>query len=147
MNDLIEKISENLTERYTNIDFKIKTDNTIVIEPKSDNGFNIIIEQSERENTIYFNTWHFHFENTKDGKNELIDYLIFGMSKNGRLKTYKRNDKEYKWTFEIFNENEQKWYPAGTTGLIDLKFWKKPKVEYYQNDFIDLNTLKQKTSG
>lgn len=147
MNDLIEKIAENLTERHPNIEFKIKEKNELIIEPKSDNGFKILIEQADSENTIYFNSWHFQFENTKDGKNELIDYLILGMSKEGRLQTYLRNGKEYKWTFETQNEEDKNWYSIGTTGLINLKFWQKPKIKYYQNDLIDLNELKEKTSG
>lgn len=147
MNDLIEKISKNLTERHPNIEFKIKGKDELIIESKSDNGFKIVIEQADRENTIYFNSWHFHFENTKDGKNELIDYLIFGLSKQGRLKTYLRNNKEYKWTFETLNEEDKKWYSAGTTGLINLKFWQKLKIKYYQNELMDLNELKEKTSG
>ena len=147
MNNLIKKISENLTERHPYIDFKIKDDNSLLIESKSSNGFKILIQQSERENTIHFNSWHFHFENTKDGKNELIDYIIFGMSKHGRLKTYSRNGKEYKWTFETLNENDGNWYSAGTTGLINLNFWQKSEIKYYQNDLIDINELKEKTSG
>jgi hypothetical protein len=148
MNDLIEIISENLIEHHPTVEFQVENDNELIIKSDDDNGFEIYIQQSERENTIHFNSWHFHFENTKEGKNELLDYLIFGMSKFGRLKTYLKNGKEYKWTFETFEEEEEEeWYSEGTMGLINLRFWEKPEVKYYQNDLIDINKMKEKTSG
>ena len=49
-----------------------------------------------------------------------------------------RSGKEYKWTFETKNEEDGNWYPAGTMGLMNFKFWQKPIVKYYQNDLIEL---------
>ena len=139
MDDLISNITVNLTERHPQVLFSIEKENELTIKAKNEDGFEILIQQSNRENTIHFNSWHFHFENTQDGKNELIDYLIFGLSKLGRLKTYIRGDKEYKWTFETFNEEDKNWYEAGTTGLFKLNFWQKPEIKYHQNDWIDID--------
>lgn len=138
MDDLIEKISELLIERYPNVKFRIENNDEITILTKDENGFEIFVLQGERENTIHFGTWHFHFDNDKDGKNELLNYLGYGMSKLGRLKAYLKSGKEYKWTFETKNEEDGNWYPAGTMGLMNFKFWQKPIVKYYQNDLIKL---------
>lgn len=143
MSDLIKNITENLQERYPNVSFKVDNENGLTIEPNNKSGFKIYIQEEERENTIYFNSWHFHFEKDKDGKNELLDYLIFGMSKSGRLKTFSRKGKEFKWTFETLNKEDGKWYSSGTTGLINLKLWQKTDVKYFQNDLIDLNEIKE----
>ena len=93
MNDLIEKISERLKDNNPKVEFKINSKDEMTILSKDDNGFEIFIQQGERENTVHFGAWHFHFENDKDGKNELLDYLGFGMSKLGRLKAYSKNRK------------------------------------------------------
>lgn len=144
MNDLIEKISPQIKELYPNVKFRIHGKYEMEILPVDDKGFEIHIVQGERENTIYFGGWHFHFDNTEDGKNELLDYLGFGMSKLGRLKVYSRGGQEYKWTFEIKNEDNGNWYPSGTMATVSLRFWKKKEISYYQNDFIDLEKLERK---
>lgn len=143
MNDLIEKISEQLKERYPQVEFRIENKDEMTILSKAENGFEILVQQGDRENTIHFGNWHFHFDNDKDGKNELLDYLGFGMSKLGRLKAYLRSGKEYKWTFETKNEEDGNWYPAGTMGLMNFQFWQKPSVKYYQNDLIQLDGQKE----
>lgn len=125
MNDLIDKISEQIKERYPDVEFRIDNKDEMTIPARDDSGFEIFIQQGDRENTIHFGAWHFHFDNDKEGKNELLDYLGFGMSRLGRLKAYSRNGKEYKWTFEIKNEEDGNWYPAGTMGLMNFKFWQK----------------------
>ncbi len=141
MKNLIENITENLKKRHSNVNFIVDNENGITIEPNNQNGFKIYIQEGERENTLHFNSWHFHFENNNDGKNELLDYLILGMSKSGRLKTYLRKGNEFKWTFETLNIEDGKWYPSGTTGLINLKLWQKTEIKYFQNDLIALNEI------
>ncbi|BDD03901.1 hypothetical protein [Aureibacter tunicatorum] len=142
MNNLIEKISKQLKEQCPEVEFKINNDEMTIL-PKDKNGFEIFIQQAERENTIHFGSWHFHFENEKEGEIELFNYLGFGMSKLGRLKTYSRSGEEYKWTFEIKNEEDDEWYSAGTMALMNFKFWEKPIVKYYQNNLIELEEKKE----
>ncbi|MDF1697664.1 MAG: hypothetical protein P1U56_17595 [Saprospiraceae bacterium] len=137
MNDLIKLISEQLEERYPEVEFRIVNKYEMKILPKDDNGFEIFIQQGERENTVHFGAWHFHFNNDEDGINELLDYLGFGMSTLGRLKVYLRSGEEYKWTFEIKNVDDGNWYPAGTMSLMNFKFWEKTILKYYQNDLIE----------
>jgi len=138
MKNIIEKISEELKERYPKVEFKIVNNDEMTILTKDENGFEIFVQQGEIENTVHFGTWHFHFDNDKNGKNELLEYLGFRMSKLGRLKAYLRNGEEYKWTFETKNEEDGNWYPAGTMRRMNFKFWQKPTVKYYQNNLIEL---------
>ena len=136
MSELIENIRGNLIQNHPSVNFEFKGAAELVINANNEEGFDILIQESERENTIHFGTWHFHFDNDDNGKNELIDYLIFGMSKLGRLKAYSRSGNEYKWTFETKDEYGN-WHSAGNMGLMNIKFWIKSQVRYYQNDLID----------
>lgn len=127
MNHLTKNISTKLKENCPSVKFEISGESELIIEPECQDGFKIVIQEGERENTLYFGNWHFHFDNNKEGNNELLDYLGFGMTKLGRLKTYLRNGIEYKWTFETQNEKDGKWYPAGTMSLMNFKFWDKAR--------------------
>lgn len=138
MNDLIENISEQLKQRYPQVAFEINAKGEMTIFKKDADGFDILVQPGEREHTLHFGNWHFHFDNNKDGQNELLDYLGFGMSTLGRLKAYSKNGKEYKWQFEMKQEESRTWYPTGTMAIMNFQFWLKPKVNYYQNDFIQL---------
>lgn len=137
MGELIERISKNLKESYPEIEFRVENSEELTILPKDENGFEIFIQEDVREHTIHFGTWHFHFDNDADGKNELLDYLTFGMSRFGRLKAYLRNGKEYKWTFETLAEDGVSWESAGTMGLVNLNFIAKKEIKYYQNQLMD----------
>ena len=140
MNELIKNIAENITLNYPTVDFEINNDHELLIKAKNKDGFDILIQESERENTVHFGAWHFHFENNDSGNSELMDYLIYGMSKSGRLKAYSRSKNEYKWTFEIMDRDDN-WFPIGTMSLMNFKFWVKPKVKYYHNEHIDLTQI------
>jgi hypothetical protein len=136
MNDLIAVTSAQLRARYPEVHFEVVTEDEMVIKPTDENGFTIAIQQGERENTIHFDAWHFHFDKDEAGKNELTTYLGYGMSEAGRLKTYSRNGAVYKWVFEIFDEQEKAWQPAGTMALFNFRFWEKPVIGYRQNKLI-----------
>lgn len=142
MNNLIEYISKQLEENCPTVKFKSINKTELFIECETENGFEILIQEGDHEHTMYFGKWHFHFENNKEGTNELLDYLGYAMTKLGRVKSYIRNGVEYKWTFEIKNQDEDKWHPSGTLALMNFKFWQKPKIKYYQNDLIPVNKEK-----
>ena len=136
MKTLVEEIAERLTE--SNIDFQIDQ-NEITIIQRDENGFQILIQFDDRENTLYFDTWHIHFENDEAGINELLEYLWIGLTKFGRLKTFYRNGKEYKWSFESFNPEDAKWYPMGITAKLNFKFWQKREIKFFQNEMIPVS--------
>lgn len=136
MNNLIAKIEERIKETLPNLEYAIDESNRLTIPSKDENGFDIIVEQGGFENTVVFGMWHFHFSDNENDLNELFDYLGFGLSNYGRLKAFSRGGKEYKWTFEIKNQEDGQWYPSGTMGLMNFKFWIKTKSKYYQNHHI-----------
>ena len=63
MNDLIKNISEQFKEHCPNVEIRIETEDEMKIYCNDESGFDILIQQGDRENTIYFGAWHFHFNN------------------------------------------------------------------------------------
>lgn len=141
---MINEVAAQLGKNYPGINLRVHNQNTMTIFPKDENGFEIVIQSNDSGYVIYFGKWHLHFEKTEEGKNELLDYLGFGMSKFGRLKVHSKNGAEYKWTFEILNQLDGKWYPAGTMGTVNLKFWQKEEIKYFQNDLISFDNPDEK---
>lgn len=137
MKDTLEKIAQFLDEQYPQVQFKVENKSEMKIPSKEKMGFDISVEFMEEENTLHFGSGHFHFENDEGGKVQFFDFLMLAMSRLGRLKVYSRNKKEYKWTFEIKNEDNGQWQPANTMGLLNFKFWQKTEIKYYQNELID----------
>ncbi|MCC3157070.1 hypothetical protein LJ737_07460 [Hymenobacter sp. 15J16-1T3B] len=137
MHELIDRIATTLRAKCPHVRISVRSDDELAIHPANAQGFAIVVQAGEREHTLYFGNWHFHFDNTADGKNELLDYLSYGLSTQGRLKTYARAGREYKWTFEMQNPDNQSWQPVGTMGTFDWRFWLTPQIRYAQNDLLE----------
>ena len=147
MSEIVKIITEKVLRKCPEADIKSDSNYQLIIEPKDSNGYGIYLQVDERENTLHLNSFHFHFENNQNGNDELINYFGYALSSYGRLKVYSKGGKEYKSTFEIFDENEEIWISAGTTVILKFAPWKKSRIKYYQNDWITLNDSAEKTSG
>ena len=134
---LIEKIKSILQEKCPQVKYDLENDNQINILCSDEDGFDIVVVSDEKENTIYLGSFHFHFENNEEGIDGLLNCLGFGMCKEGRIKAFLKNGKEYKWSFETLDDG--KWHSVGSMGLINLQFWKKIENKYYQNNFIEIS--------
>ncbi|MCH2231787.1 MAG: hypothetical protein MK105_15745 [Crocinitomicaceae bacterium] len=141
--NVIQKIREILDESYPEIIYNIENGVELSIDKTAQNGFDVRVIDASSESIIYFNQWHWHFDNNSNDVDQL--YLIFGyaLSKHGRLKAFIKGGKEYKWNFETLNSLDGEWTVFGTTGTVNLKFWLEPTVKIYQNEMIEISQTHQ----
>lgn len=138
--NLISYLRELITEQYPEINIQPNLEHEIGFLKQHQGGFDLRVTQEEQELRLFFGEgWHRHFENTKKGREQLMEYLTLGMSKQGRLISHARNGKEYKWIFQLFNPSETQWEDLDVVGLFNLKFWEKPSISYSQNQWADLS--------
>jgi hypothetical protein len=114
---------------YPNVKYE-STDSSITVSPSSDAGFNVTLEISPGNYTVYFNGWHENFNDPS----EALDCFAFGLSDECRLKEYRRGAFAYRWTVESKQNGE--WVADTKTGLFLFPFWKRAEVVYLQNDLV-----------
>lgn len=140
-NEIIPFIVEKL-KKYPDIKFEIKKDSDLTIYPRNDKGFTISLWTHERENTLYFgDSYHWHYDNTDTEQTELLDQIVFGLTGIARIKVWTKNQKAYKWTLEL-QDQEGNWLDNGTTGTINLNFWTQPEFHYLQNDLLPIDKMR-----
>ncbi|POY34631.1 hypothetical protein C3K47_19275 [Solitalea longa] len=83
----------------------------------------------EKEHTLFFEEWHWHFENNDKENQELINTIDDIITNRTRLKIFKRGEKAIAWELELPVDIENNNRPM-TTGLFGFKFWGKREVEY-----------------
>lgn len=138
-NKIILTITEKLA-KYPNINFKIVNKDELNIYKENENGFDICIQTADRENTIYFDNFHWHFENNVKETNEMLDQLVFALAGVSRIKEQSRNGKAFKWTLQI-QDNENNWHDNGTMGIMNFNFFSKTEIKYYQNTLLPKEPL------
>jgi hypothetical protein len=132
MSETINKILDKL-KKYPDAEFE-SSDFSITVNPKNKQGFPVTLIDNGNDNfTVSFDFWHEEFEN----ENDALNCFAFGLSKDCRLKIFKKSNRVIKWIVES-NENG-KWIEDSTTGLFSLLFWKKSQIEYLQNDLFKKN--------
>lgn len=83
----------------------------------------------DKEHTLFFGDWHWHFENNDIENRELLHALVDIISNKARLKIFKKNGKTIRCDLELPND-QKNLNEKLTTGFFDIKFWKKPEIEY-----------------
>ena len=97
---IIDIVAEKL-RKYPDINFDKRSESELLIHPRNDKGFAICIQTNDSENTLHFGTYHWHFDNTEEDKNEMLDQLIFGLTGIARLKEFSKNGNSYKLTLQL----------------------------------------------
>ena len=138
-NKIILTITETLL-KYPNVKFKIANDDELNIFKENENGFDICIQTADRENTMHFDTFHWHFDNSEEETNEMLDQLIFALTGISRIKEQSRNGKAYKWTLQIL-DREEIWHDNGTMGIMNFNIFSKTEIKYYQNFMLPKEKL------
>jgi len=136
---IIDTVVEKLN-KYPDIKFDKKNDSELKIFCRDDKGFDILLQTDQRENTLHFGTFHWHYDNTEEETNEMLNQLVFGLTGIARLKEFSKNDKAYKWTLQI-QEKDCDWFDNGTMGLMNFNFWTKADIKYLQNDLLPKDIL------
>jgi hypothetical protein len=138
--NIIDFVIEKLN-KYPAVKFQKKSDKELEIFCNDENGFDILLEIEERENTLHFGNFHWHFENTEEIEiNEMLNQLVFGLTGLSRLKVFSKNGNPYKWTLQI-QDSEGNWHDDGTMGIMSINFWTKAEVKYLQNNLLPKDLL------
>ena len=113
-------------------------DNTLSVEAKYDNGFRVELIDNSTEFTVYcdmwFNDYIFDYE-------QASKLFLFSLTTAARLRVKEKNQKRYWFGLEssldgIVGNQLSTFYPKF------YSFWKKKKVYYLQNDWIDIEKFK-----
>ena len=147
MSEILKRITKKVLSVCPDINITENEHYQFIIEPKNENGFGIYLDIDERENTVHFDSFHFHFDKSEEGEEDLLSYIGYALSNHSRLKIYSKGNKEFKWKFEVQEENRDKWISSGTTALLYFNPFKKTVISYRQNDWIDMDRLGESTSG
>jgi len=141
MNEFVKKITKKVLDVCPDINIKKDDYYEFIIEPKNDNGFGIYLQIDERENTIHFDSFHFHFDNNDKGNKELMSFIGYALSNRSRLKVYSKGHKEFKWKFEVQDVGDKNWISYGSMAILYFNPFKKTKVSYRHNEWLDMDEL------
>ena len=132
--NILDAITEKLAQ-YPAVNFTRKSDAELEIYPRDERGFPTYIQLDERENTLHFGSFHWHYDNTEEETNDLLDHLMLGLTGLARVKEFARHGKAYKWVLEV-QDQIGTWHPDGMMGTFSFKFWVKPQVRCLHNDLL-----------
>jgi hypothetical protein len=131
---ILDAIMEKLAQ-YPAVNFTRRSDAELEIYPRDERGFPIYIQLDQRENTLHFGSFHWHYDNTEEETTALLDHLMLGLTGLARVKEFARHGKAYKWVLEVQDQTGT-WQPDGTMGTFSFNFWVKPRVRYLRNDLL-----------
>jgi len=123
-----EQIAERLN-RHPELTYHV-TDRTIAVDAPTSNGFAVSLTKGMDGWVVAFDGWHEHFKSEE----EALNCFVFGLSDRCRLQVCYRGSFPYRWTLE--EQADDSWREVSTTGLLFFPFWRRPRVEYRQNDVI-----------
>ncbi|MGJ1496858.1 hypothetical protein ACR79R_06015 [Sphingobacterium spiritivorum] len=129
--ELIEIISQELN-KYPHITYYCSTLAKLTIKRNSIEGFDIILETGVRENTLYFDSFHFHYENNDRETEELFNQIVMAIFGYIRIKVFSKKGHEYKWQLQKLDE-EGNWYDDATMSIINLDVFSETEVTYLRN--------------
>lgn len=132
--NIIQTVVKEL-KKYPDIKFNNNNDSELKIFGRENTGFDILLQLGGRENILHFGPFHWHFNNTEEEVNEMLDQIASGLTGIARLKEYSIKGKGYKWTVQM-QDQDGNWLDDETMALMDLKFCAESDVKYLQNEEI-----------
>jgi hypothetical protein len=131
---ILDVVTEKLAQ-YPAVSFTKKGDTKLEIYPRDEDGFPIYIQLDQRENTLHFGSFHWHYDTTEEETHDLLDQLWLGLTGLARVKEFTRQGNAYKWVLEV-QDQAGTWQPYGTMGTFSFAFWIKPQVRYLRNELL-----------
>lgn len=133
---ILDVVTEKL-KQHPAVSFTRKSGTELEIYPRDEDGFPIYIQLDQRENTLHFGSFHWHYDNTEEETNDLLDQLWLGLTGLARVKEFTRQGNAYKWALEV-QDQAGTWQPYGTMGTFSMTFWIKPQVRYLRNKLLPI---------
>lgn len=137
--NIIDFVIEKLNE-YPKLKYNKKSDTELEIYCLEENGFDIMLELGEIENTLYLGSSDWQYDNTEDQINEMLQLIVLGLTGVARLKVFSRNSEPYKWILQV-QDIEGNWFDNGTFRILNFNFWTKSEIKYLQNNLLPKNIL------
>jgi hypothetical protein len=110
--DIIQHVEDCLS-RFPKLRYDFEKENHLTVYSNT-SSCNIYIQFWEREHTMFYKKWHWHFENNDAGNFALIELLVTIVSNRARVKIFKRSGKPYRWDMELpddYNRKKKKIMP------------------------------------
>lgn len=136
MSQAIKEISRRL-KQYPEVPYELQ-EQSIRVPAKNEKGFDVsLTDHGNGQFLVAYDFWHEEF----DHENDALNCFGFGLSSKSRLKLVKKGKRPIKWIVEY--DDAGIWKEDSVTGLFSLSFWKKPSIEYLQNDWIQWDSSKK----
>lgn len=137
--NIIDLIIDELT-KHPEISYRRPNANELQILGTPTQGFDITLCIDVRENMLLFDHFHWHYDNTEEEIDEMLNqitYVLFGVI---RIKEFSNNKRPYKWVLQVQDQNGN-WCDDQTMGKIN-KFLGEPDIRYFQNMILTKDTDK-----
>lgn len=125
-----------LMEVLPQIKFEFEKENVLVINSIKSN-YSIRVAFWEKEHTLFFENWHWHFANEDEENLYMIETILDIIQNRARLKEKFVNGKRKSSILEFQDENNE-WAPKLKTEMITFNFFgrkKETKYEYKKIEF------------
>lgn len=130
---VIDLIIDELT-KHSEISYRRPNANELEIFGTPTHGFDITLHIGIRENMLLFDQFHWHYDNTEEEINEMLNQITYALFGYIRIKEFSKNKHPYKWILQV-QDQEGNWCDDQTMGKIS-KFFGKPDIRYFQNMFL-----------
>jgi len=97
---------------------------------------NIYIKFLEREQTLFFEKWHWHFENNEREHCAFIETLTSIISNRAKVKVFKRFGKPYRWDMELPGDAVKKKRTLSSVLPKWILLFSVQSIEYYPVNFL-----------
>ncbi len=121
--NLLDQVRDRLNAHHPYLRFT-EREGVLTVHAVGPKGFEVSIAENL---TVSCGGWHEHFA-TAD---EALNCFAFILSGPCRLKVTYRGIFACKWILETLVDD--RWGEASTTGLFLFPFWRKRRIEYFQN--------------
>jgi len=124
-----------LIEELPQIKFEFENEDVLVINSIK-SSYSIRIAFWEKEHTVFFEDWHWHFANEKEENQHMIETILDIIQNRTRLKEKIVNGKRKGSTLE-FQDNNGEWESGLKTEMIKFNFWGRKKETKYEYKIIE----------
>lgn len=126
----IKKDLLNLLSSFDNLTFETEKNDVLVIKSKLSNQI-IKVCFWDKEHSLFFNQFHWHFDNSEEENQYLIETILDIIGNSTRLQEVYVNDRLKSSTLEFKNENGE-WESGMKTSVISFNFLKKKREIKYK---------------
>ena len=134
---VIDLIIDGLT-KHSELSYRRPNANELKIFGTPIQGFDITLYIGIRENMLIFDQFHWHYDNTEEEIDEMLNKITYALFGYIRIKEFFNNKQPYKWVLQV-QDQKGNWYDDQTMGKINT-FLGKPDNRYLQNMILTKDT-------